>query len=278
MTKVYDPPWGSIANIDFANGNPVIAAGYAAALERALADVADKTNPRLRFVGYTRNERLPRRTAAVYGDDIGLSASRARRAMELVAGDMQLDASQTEFEGRGYVHSDDVVNAGFIQGETSHVAVQVVYDELAILDDYDGVDITRVTRELSPENPLGLNLMRITVDGVPIDDPQRSSSDIQRCTDVEMKKADIQFGYDNLRSAPRLSVAASPDRIELSQAMGSSPAECVGRFLAVHAGIAGEFPHVHELLALYRSRRSANFLQRPVGRVGTTRCYRNRRR
>ena len=223
VTKVYDPPWGSIANIDFANGNPVIAAGYTAVLERALADVADKTNPRLRFVGYTRNERLPRRTAAVYGDDIGLSASRARRAMELVAGDMQLEVSQSEFEGRGYVHSDDVVNAGFIQGETSHVAVQVIYDELAILDDYDGVDITRVTRELNPENPLGLNLMRITVDGVPIDDPQRSSSDIQRCTDVEMKKADIKFGYDNLRSAPRLSVAASPDRIELSQAMDSTP-------------------------------------------------------
>jgi len=223
VTKVYDPPWGSIANIDFASGSPVIGAGYTAALERALADVADKTNPRLRFVGYTRNERLQRRTAAVYGDDIGLSASRARRAMELVAGEMQLEASQSEFEGRGYVHSDDVVNAGFIQGDTSHVAVQVVYDELAILDDYDGVDITRITRELSPENPLGLNLMRITVDGKPIDDPLRSSSDIQRCTDVEMKKADIQFGYDNLRSAPRLSVAASPDRIELSQAMGSSP-------------------------------------------------------
>ena len=32
----------------------------------------------------------------------------------------------------------DVVNAGFIQGDTSHVAVQVVYDDLAILDDYEG--------------------------------------------------------------------------------------------------------------------------------------------
>ena len=223
VTKVYDPPWGGIANIDFADGSPVIAAGYAGVLERALADVADKTNPRLRFVGYTRNERLSRRTAAVYGDDIGLSASRARRAMEAVAGDMQLEASQTEFEGHGFVHSSDVVNAGFIQGDTSHVAVQVVYDELAILDDYEGVDITRVTRELSPENPLGLNLMRITVNGEPIDDPKRSSSDIQRCTDVAMKRADIQFGYDNLRSAPRLSVAASPDRIELSQALDSSP-------------------------------------------------------
>ena len=213
VTKVYDPPWGSIADIEFANGRPVVPANYADVLARALADVADKTNPRLRFVGYTRNERLERRTAAVYGDDIGLSASRARRAMEMVTGGMQLAPGQAEFEGRGYVYSADVVNTGFIAGDTSHVAVQVVYDELAILDDYEGVDITRLTRELSPENPLGLNLMRITVDGEPIDDPKRSSSDIQRCTDVAMAKADIKFGFDNLQSAPRLSVTAQPSRI-----------------------------------------------------------------
>jgi hypothetical protein len=216
VTKVYDPPWGRIANVDFVDGQPVLATGYTDVLARALADVADKTNPRLRFIGYTRNERLARRTAAVYGDDIGLSASRARRAMEQVAGTMQLEHSQREYEGRGYVHSDDVVNAGFVQGETSHVAVQVVYDELAVLDDYDGVDVTRVTRELSPQNPLALNLMRITVDGEPIDDPKRSSSDIQRCTDVAFDGADIQFGYDNMRSAPRLSVAAEPERIAVA--------------------------------------------------------------
>ena len=52
--------------------------------------------------------------------------------------------------------------------------------------------------------------MRITVDGEPIDDPGRSSSDVQRCTDVAMKRADIQFTFDNLTSSPRLSVAASP--------------------------------------------------------------------
>jgi len=218
VTRVYDPPWGSIDDLEFVDGQPVVPSGYTAALKRALADIADKARPRLRFVGYTRNERLARRTAAVYGDDIGLSASRARRAMELIAADMQLDSAQSEFEGRGYVHSNDVVNAGFIQGDTSHVAVQVVYDELAVLDDYEGVDITRITRELSPENPLGLNLMRITVDGEPIDDPQRSSSDIQRCTDVAMKTADIQFGFDNLQSVPRLSVTAQPPRITVARA------------------------------------------------------------
>ena len=216
VTKVYDPPWGAIDDINFVDGGPAVRAGFTETLRRGLLDVADKTNPRLRFVGYTRNERLTRRTAGVYEDDVGLSASRARRAMEQIATDMQLDPSEVEFEGRGYVHSDDVVNAGFIQGETSHVSVQVIYDELAVLDDYDGVDVTRMTRELSPENALGLNLMRITVDGVPIDDPQRSSSDIQRCTDVALAQADIQFGFDNLRSAPRLSVLAEPERIAVA--------------------------------------------------------------
>ena len=113
------------------------------------------------------------------------------------------------------MHSNDVVNAGFIQGETSHIVVQVVYDERAVVDDYEGVDITRLTRELSPKNPFGLNLMRITVDGEPIDDPNRSSADIQRCTDVALDRADIQFQFDNLQSSPRLSVAASPTTVTL---------------------------------------------------------------
>lgn len=224
VTRVYDPPWGPIDHIAFSGGTPVIPTGYAQLLERAMGEVAGKTNARLRFVGYTRNERLDRRTALVYGDDIGLSASRARRAMEAVDEELKLAESKREFEGRGYLHSEDVVNAGFIQGDTSYVKVQVVYDELAVLDDLEGVDITRVTRELSPRNPLGLNLMRITVDGEPIDDPQRSSSDIQRCTDVAMESADIRFGFDNLRSAPRLSVAAQPGSVRIFATEGGTPA------------------------------------------------------
>ena len=71
---------------------------------------------------------------------------------------------------------------------TSHIVVQVVYDEPAILDDYEGVDIETLTRELSPKNPFALNLMRITVDGEPLDDPGRSSADIQRFTDDELEQ------------------------------------------------------------------------------------------
>src|SRR5262252_2886980 len=215
VTKVYDPPWGSIPPLQLTNGRAIIPPGSTESLRRAMADVHDKSRVRLRFVGYTGNERLDRRTAAVYGDDVGLSAARARRTMELVSEQMHLSASQAEHEGRGFVQSGDVVNVGFTQGESSYVVVQVVYDEPAMLDDYDGVKITQLTHELTPQNPLGVNTMHITVDGVPIDDPGRSSADVQRCTDVALDKADIRFQFDDLKARRRLSVAAAPSVVVL---------------------------------------------------------------
>jgi flagellar motor protein MotB len=231
VTRVYDPPWGELAPVLIDDGAPSLPPGLIASLGRAMSDVGDKTHVRLRFVGYTRNERLDRRTAVVYGDDIGLSAARAKRTMELVAAQMALTPEQTELEGRGFLYSDDVVNAGFVQGETSEVKVEVVYDELATLDDYEGVDITRLNQELTPQNPFALNLMRITVDGVPIDDPKRSSADIQRCTDVALDQADIQFGFDDLRARPRLSVAAQPATVGLDDSHGGLVADSPVRFM-----------------------------------------------
>jgi flagellar motor protein MotB len=229
VTRIYDPPWGTIPALELASGQPIIPTGFAADLRRALTDIADRKNARLRFVGYTKNERLDRRTASVYTDDIGLSAARARRAMDIVMQDSVLANARSEHEGRGYVQSDDVVNAGFIQGKESFVRVQVVYDEPLPLDDYEGVDITRLTRELRPKSPYELNVMHITVDGKPVDDPARSSSDVQRCTDVALDDANIQFRFDNLESIPRLGVAADPVAVAVSDA-GGEPSASVVRF------------------------------------------------
>ena len=166
----------------------------------------------------------------MYGDDIGLSTARARRAMEAVSEQMGLTAEQAEHEGRGYVQSDDVVNAGFVEADTSRVQVQVVYDELAVLDDYEGVEITPITREVRTADPFGLNLMRITVDGKPIDDPGKRSSDIQRCTDVALEKANIEFKFDNLKLEPRLNVTAWPRAIRYQDLRGDGLAENLVRF------------------------------------------------
>jgi flagellar motor protein MotB len=229
VTRVYEPAWGTIAVLELTNGQPTVPPGYAASLRRALTDIADRKNPRLRFVGYTKNERLDRRTASVYGDDIGLSAARARRAMDVLMQDPVLSGARAEHEGRGYVQSDDVVNAGFTQGQESFVRVQVVYDEPMPLDNYEGIDITRLTQEIRPKSPYDLNVMHITVDGKPIDDLGRSSSDIQRCTDVALNSASIQFRFDNLESRPRLSVSAYPVALAVSELEGR-PAASVVRF------------------------------------------------
>jgi flagellar motor protein MotB len=210
VTRVYDSPSGGIDPILFENGKPVIPDGYTERLRRIMDEIRDRTNVRLRFVGYTANKRLERRTAAVYGDDIGLSLSRARRSMAAVSERMGLADGQAEFDGRGYVQSDDVVKAGFIESETSKVKVKVVYDELLIRDDYEGVEVTPLTREVHPLDPFALNLMRITVDGKPVDDPDKCSSDVQRCTDVALDNARIRFKYDSLKLTPRLNVTAWP--------------------------------------------------------------------
>ncbi|NIQ91881.1 MAG: OmpA family protein, partial [Deltaproteobacteria bacterium] len=213
VTLVYDSPSGDIEPILFENGKPVIPDGYTDTLRRIMDEISDKTHVRLQFVGYTGNKRLDRRTAAVYGDDIGLSMARARRAMAAVSEQMELTERQAEFDGLGYVQSDDVVNAGFIESDTSRVEVKVVYDDLIVRDDYEGVEVTPFTREVHPVDPFALNLMRITVDGKPIDDPGKCSSDVQRCTDVALENAQIQFKYDSLKLEPRLNVTAWPRTI-----------------------------------------------------------------
>lgn len=210
VTLTYDPPTGPLKSIRFKEGQPIIQPGYSERLARTLKDVGDKANVRLSFVGYTNNERLDRRTAMVYGDDIGLSTSRARRAMELVKAEMGLTDKQVEFEGHGYVHSEDVVSTGFIQFDSSRVEVKILYDELALLDDQENLEIERIDREAIAQNPYALNLMRITVDGDTLYDPYKHSQDIQRCTDVALDAADIQFKFNRLQDKPRLNITAWP--------------------------------------------------------------------
>ncbi|MEJ2393103.1 MAG: hypothetical protein P8019_17165 [Gammaproteobacteria bacterium] len=193
-------------------------------------EISDKTDVRLQFVGYTNNKRLDRRTATVYGDDIGLSMARARRTMAVVSKQMGLTQGQTEFDGRGYVQSDDVVNAGFIESDTSRVEVNVVYDDLIVRDDYEGVEVTPITREVKTADPFALNLMRITVDGKPIDDPGKCSSDVQRCTDVALENAQIQFKHDSLKLEPRLNITAWPRTIRYQDLEDTAFAENLVRF------------------------------------------------
>jgi len=213
VTQVYDGPSGGIKPVLFDHGEPMITPEHLEQMQKSLDEVKDKQRARLRFIGYTNDERLDRRTAMVYGDDIGLSTSRARRVMDMVKDRLGLTPLQSEFEGHGYVQSDDVARTGFVESDTARVEVEVVYDEMMSGDNTDGLNITKVTRDVTPKDPLALNLMRITVDGKPLDDPNKGIADIERCTDVALAKANVQFKYDDLSMKPRLNVTAWPNVI-----------------------------------------------------------------
>ncbi|UCB54824.1 MAG: OmpA family protein [Thiotrichales bacterium] len=213
ITMTYDPPSGPIRAIHFQDGQPVIPPGYSQRLKKIMDEIADRSNVRLGFTGYTNNERMDRRAAMVYGDDIGLSTSRARRAMEMVQQELGLDHSQVEYEGLGFVHSKDVASTGFVQFDGSRVEVAVLYDQLAVLEEDEGLEVTRIDQEAEAHNPYALNLMRITIDGEPEFDPYKNVADLQRCTDVALENADIQFRFDNLELSPRLNVTAWPNRV-----------------------------------------------------------------
>ena len=213
ITLAHDPPSGPIRAIRFQDGKPVIPPGYTQRLKNIMNELSDKSNVRVGFTGYTNNERMDRRAAMVYGDDIGLSTSRARRAMEMVQQELDLSDNQIEYEGLGYVHSKNVASTGFIQFDSSRVEVAILYDELAVLEESEGLDITRIDREAVAHNPYELNLMRITIDGEPEYDPFKNVADLQRCTDVALEQADIQFRFDNLEMSPRLNVTAWPNRV-----------------------------------------------------------------
>jgi flagellar motor protein MotB len=230
VTRTYQPQSGDIPPILINSGGFIFPEGYTDNLRQILSEVNDKTNVRLRFVGYTSNKRLDRRTAAVYGDDIGLSMARARRVMLSVKEKMGLSEEQVEFDGRGYVQSDDVVNAGFIESDRSRVEVQVIYDDLVLLDDYSGVEITPITREVTSKDPFALNPMRITVDGKPLNDPGKCSSDLQRCTDVALDQAHIRFKHDSLQPARRLNVTAWPLKIAYDDLVQSESGEASVHF------------------------------------------------
>jgi hypothetical protein len=188
----------------------VIPSGFAA----ALASRPDRHRrphqraPALRRLHQERAPGPPHRHRV--RDDIGLSAARARRTMELLKQDPELVSARAEHEGRGYVTSGRRGQRGLRPGRhlvrAGGGGVRRGRCRWTTTREWTS---SPSHRELTPQSPYALNVMRITVDGQPMDDPGRSSSDVQRCTDVALEGAKIQFRFDDLESRPRLGVAGA---------------------------------------------------------------------
>jgi flagellar motor protein MotB len=233
VTRTYDPPWGEIAHIEFRDGQPVVPPGYGDDLARALEDVADKSNSRLRFVGYTRNERLSRRTAAVYGDDIGLSALRAGRHVPRCGPGRLRRARTSRRVRRRRYHARDAR----AQARESAQPEPDAHHRRWRTDRRSEAQLVRhpaLHRRRNEERRHPLRLRQPALGAA-----------AQRVGDAVPRGA---VGGDALRTAA-----------------------VAGRHFRGPPGNAGAFHDVHQLLALHRQGGSAHLRDRPVAGVGAAR-------
>ena len=177
-----------------------------------------------------------------------------------------LAPAQAEHEGRGYVQSDDVVNAGFIQGETSYVRVQVVYDELAAARRLRGRGHHATHPGAQPEEPVraqrDAHHRRRQAD-------RRPGPQLVRHPALHRRRARTGRHPVPLRQ-PRVAAAAQrrrrrPDRRRVDRRT---------RSLAASRAL----PDVHQLCELHRARGSPDLRADAVIAGRAARSHRGRRR
>lgn len=122
---------GRVKPIGFEAGQADIPAESIEQLRNVLADMHDRTNVRLHFIGHTDNQPLSSAGRAQYGDNYGLSAARAQMAAEFFQRQLDLPPKAVSFEGRGPdepIASNDTPRGRALN---RRVEVEVWYDEVA---------------------------------------------------------------------------------------------------------------------------------------------------
>ena len=222
------------------NGQPQLSDKNLAAIKKLLSENSDKENPRLYFLGHTDKRALLRRVAKVYGDHFGLSRARALNALRQVAEKLRLNANTMLYQGFGYLEplvdvgdstagrraeggsvspfdlivEDDEASESETQ-VNDRVEVKVIYDQIARIQKEfglraDEIEIERIEKPTKPVTPYLTNIMRVTVDGIPVSDRKIHLADIQRCTDVALADAGVQFKFDAFSNRKRLHVSSWP--------------------------------------------------------------------
>jgi len=90
-----------VAPLHFDDETAGIPEEFLQAIRRSLADLGDKQNVVVKFVGFTDNGPLGAREERIYGTHLGLSKARARRASLAVQDALGLPAAAILVDGKG---------------------------------------------------------------------------------------------------------------------------------------------------------------------------------
>jgi len=197
----------------FASGSAELTGAAQQSLASFVAPVKGKTGIRISVVGHTDNQRLSPRTKKLFGDNQGLSEARALAVANFLRKQLDVPATAAAMSGKG--ESSSIASNATAPGmaQNRRVEVQLWYDVITIIPPAPPAPVVRASCEpvvaSAAEAPF-----RITVDGEPVNlDEHPIEADRQRCTDVALKKADIEVRYDSLAIAPAMNAWATPNGV-----------------------------------------------------------------
>jgi flagellar motor protein MotB len=90
-----------VAPVRFGDEAAEVTAAYVEQIREAVANLSDRHNVLVKFIGYTDDAPLPERNARIYGDHVGLARAQARRVALAVQQELGLATSAVDSDGRG---------------------------------------------------------------------------------------------------------------------------------------------------------------------------------
>jgi len=198
----------TLPQLNFVSGQHMITDKAKAGMDKVIAQLKDKHNVRLHFVGHSDNQHLSQRAKKTYQTNIGLSNFRASVIAKYFQEQLALENSAITTEGKG--SSVPIAANTTLVGMAKNRRVELYawYDEAVQLQPITQ-ESTFVRTEVcqlikTPSKPFV-----VTIDGKPITVEQSANNaDHQRCTDVALDNTNVQLQYDNLKVKPALNVTS----------------------------------------------------------------------
>lgn len=231
------PASTSLSEPLFASGGSQLTPRMQARLDALVAELAGREELSITVVGHTDPQRLSAASRARYVDNYGLGLARARAAADYLAPRLGLGADRIHVDSRGpdVPVADNDSPEGMAQNRRIEVVARYALDQVVERQEVVEVAVpvaapaavqpaaplrprscqeVLASRQAAPEAPF-----RITIDGVPQDEPGVTDPDIQRCTDVALAQGELQLRYDPLEQSPALNAHAWPNAVARGQSV-----------------------------------------------------------
>lgn len=197
-----------LPHLNFTSGKHLVSDEAIKAMGAVIANLKDKKNVRLHFVGHSDSQKLSVRSKSIYKTNVGLSKFRATIAAKYFQAKLGLENNAITTEGKGSAHPISLNDTAKGMAKNRRVELFAWYDEDIVHEtitqktSFNRNEVCQLKQTLSDP-------FVVTVDGKPIDIEQSGSdADHQRCTDVALDSADVQLQYDNLTVKPALNITS----------------------------------------------------------------------